>query len=133
MNTPGLYRVHVFKLDGTRYQDHDADGTYDSRHLALEAVIDACDDTDVGHVEFDSNEAKREFNLIHDLKDMPTDPNEKFIGAWRCPPPQTGQWVYHITWHAEEPIGNFRYLIHTGNEAPHFMGDPHAWQRLPRP
>lgn len=136
-NPPGIYTVCVYDTKGVRMTGHPCDGTYDSRRLALNAIVDACSRNarDVGHVDwYNTDQKPKPYVLNYDLTDIPID-GRKFIGAWRCPTPQLGKWVYHIIWyHAQKDFPErLRFLTHSGNEAPHYMTDPDAWSELPTP
>lgn len=134
-NAPGIYRVEVYDLAGRRFRTHHDDGTYDERRGALNAVIDACCDNTVGHVEFINQCEPRTYSYNYDLRQAPTD-QTRILGLYQLSAPGTEQgWVYHtrMIWLAVNPIKGLRYLTDERNDAPYYIPDPLAWSETPKP
>lgn len=134
-NPPGIYTVCVYDTKGVRMTGHPCDGTYDSRRLALNAIVDACsrNSRDVGHVDwYNTNQKPKPYAFNYDLTDMPSVAGHRFLGYWRYGAPDRE--VVHIIWRAEtQSHPDYMYVTHEGAEAPHFVQSPHAWAELPKP
>jgi hypothetical protein len=69
----------------------------------------------------------------YDLTDIPVKPGFRFLGLWHHgPPPKRDE--TQIIWRSTENsflAHGLRYLTEAGNEAPHYVRDPHAWALLP--
>lgn len=132
-NEPGTYTVCVYDVDGVRMTGHPCDGTYDSRRLALNAMVDACtrNARDVGHVDWYNKEQKpKPYAFNYDLSGMPTAVGYMFLGLWKLPDRE----IVRIIWRAEtQKQSHPDYMYVTGEEAPHFVQDPIAWAELPKP
>lgn len=144
-NPPGIYVVCVFDLEGKRMTGHPCDGTYDSRRLALNAVVDACsvNARNVGHVEFCNDQKPRAYRFNYNLAEAPT-VSTRILGLYKLNAPGTEQgWVYHtrVVWLAKPPehgsrvadTHGLRYLTDERNDAPYFIQDPIAWALTPEP
>lgn len=133
--TPGIFRVEVFDFEGKPLRAHHCNGSYDLRGIALRAVITACNDATVGHVEFTNQCKPREYSYDYDLTQAPKD-DTRILGLYKLRAPGTEQgWSYHsrVIWLAKEPTESLRYLTDERSDAPYYIDDPIAWARTPQP
>lgn len=144
-NPPGIYTVCVYDLEGKRMTSHPCDGTYDSRRLALNAVVDACsrNSRDVGHVDWHNNgdkPAPSRYN--YNMAEAP-EISTRILGLYKLHAPGTEKgWIYHtrVVWLAKPlehgckvPDHPYRYLTDERSEMPYFIEDPIAWALTPEP